>query len=1308
MKDNLRLFNTMQEYAGRFRILWVVLFVLLLLGTSRLARSWIADYYQELWETIVEEKAGKYLQRAAQAFVAEQRSTRRIATELAEHPIVLSRLTTFNDPDGNLFSLLAEMGDQYEVGLEVYDQSGILVAWFGPSIPPYDQEVHRALEGRLTSYVVHGAVIDQLFISTPVRSSGVIIGALVVRKSLEVNYPLSNRFINREGLSLHLSQEFEVPVEFDFSEAPRLKKDGRFSSAYLYGLDSALVGTVSVMRPSRAAFLESLANGFSRFERALVLVLAIAGCVLLWREVRKRKSVVLRCVAVASIIWIVRYALLALELPSSLSSTGIFDPAYFASKFGGGIAKSIGEMFLSCVALLGTIILIYRFSLPSASAWNPRWHSRSVLLRLAAAGITSITMLLLLRAYVATIRSAVFDSTLRYTDTSVIIPGFELGTMVVNIFMISVALILVATGITALNFRLLTISGNRKLPWLWTVLLYVIAVIVYYHLHPNPLVARWYALGFVGGMLVFTYHLHNVITKNGQVATLFNLQIVLALSALLFYPVLDQMTHEKERERLELFAAETMKPVDGWLTFVVEDALTTLAHESTTDMLRHGSPEGIHRLAFTRWAESNVSREGYNCRFSITDSTGKIISQFTLGGISALDGNELPAGRVQSGRDIRVFEVGTGITASRVYLGSTLLTGPDGRHLGRADVIVAADRRSLFRGENPAILRNLAQEDAESFQNSLLVSEYRDGVLISSNSDLFPRSHVLPSDVMNRLHLPDIAFVWSEELISNARIQMLFARHPGNKGEVVAFGIMNLPLEWHLFNIVKVFVYYWSVILVVVAVFLLLRYLRGKRYSFIFRDRLLVALLITAIIPIVVLAVYARVTVRDRMEESTRRELEHQSSVVVTSLLQRGFGSDGSLDLPAVVSRVASDLGADVNLFSATQLVASSRPELYEAGILDPRLHGTAYARIVAGGKRFHIETEGIGSYQYAVGYAPVLNESGGLLGVVSIPTLYHQEQIDREVSRQNALLFGVYAVVILFIILIATTFANRIAAPLHRLTDLTRRVSAGDLDTPVDIPGAEGEIGALIESFKLMLRDLKRNRDELVQYERELAWKEMARQVAHEIKNPLTPMKLSLQHLRQTYKDQVANFDQVFDEVSRMMIEQIDTLSKIASEFSSFARMPEPEYEELDVNEVLRESVHLFGQYRNVSFDLGLDPMLPHVMADREELRRAFINIIRNGIQAMDKRGGIQIRSVARDRKVVVTISDEGHGISEEIKAKLFQPNFSTKTDGMGLGLAIVKKTIDDLRGTIEIESMQGNGAVVTITLPAGGEGIQ
>jgi signal transduction histidine kinase len=463
-------------------------------------------------------------------------------------------------------------------------------------------------------------------------------------------------------------------------------------------------------------------------------------------------------------------------------------------------------------------------------------------------------------------------------------------------------------------------------------------------------------------------------------------------------------------------------------------------------------------------------------------------------------------------------------------------------------------------------------------------------------------------------------------------------------------------------------------------------------------------MLVTALLPLTIVAVYARLSLREREEESVRRRLDEETQSVIYMLTDHPEPGVTILSAPRdrfAAEELAGEIETDFNLYTDGRLSVSSKQMLYDVGILDSRLSGNAFARIILGGERFLTQTERVGSIDYNVGYRPVLDAMGNIIGVVSVPTLFRPQESEEELARRNAFLLGAYALVLLATVVIAAAFANRIAAPVQRLTDATRRVARGDLDVRVPVAGAEGEVGELISAFDQMTHDLRRGREEAARFERELAWKEMARQVAHEIKNPLTPMRLSVQHLRRTYLDRAPNFPEILENVTRTVIEQIDALSRIASEFSHFGRMPRRSLEELDVNGIAGEAADLFRQESRITLEREFAGDLPRVLCDREELRRALINVIRNGIQATDGEGRIVIRTSNAEGGIRIAVTDFGRGVPEELKPRLFQPNFSTKTDGMGLGLAIVRKSMEDLGGWVRLESTEGKGTTVILWLP-------
>jgi nitrogen fixation/metabolism regulation signal transduction histidine kinase len=195
--------------------------------------------------------------------------------------------------------------------------------------------------------------------------------------------------------------------------------------------------------------------------------------------------------------------------------------------------------------------------------------------------------------------------------------------------------------------------------------------------------------------------------------------------------------------------------------------------------------------------------------------------------------------------------------------------------------------------------------------------------------------------------------------------------------------------------------------------------------------------------------------------------------------------------------------------------------------------------------------------------------------------------------------------------------------------------------------------------------------------------------------------MKLSMQHLQQAHRDGAANFADIFKQVTRTVLEQIETLSRITSEFSQFARMPRRAIERCSVHALLSDAMSLYNQHRNVRWKSNLAAPVDTVNVDPEELRRAFVNILRNSLQAIEQKGTIEIQTSAGPNSIVISFVDDGPGVAPEVEAKLFTPNFSTKTDGMGLGLTIVKKTIEDAGGSITIGNIAGKGAGVTVRLP-------
>jgi nitrogen fixation/metabolism regulation signal transduction histidine kinase len=293
---------------------------------------------------------------------------------------------------------------------------------------------------------------------------------------------------------------------------------------------------------------------------------------------------------------------------------------------------------------------------------------------------------------------------------------------------------------------------------------------------------------------------------------------------------------------------------------------------------------------------------------------------------------------------------------------------------------------------------------------------------------------------------------------------------------------------------------------------------------------------------------------------------------------------------------------------------------------------------------------------------------------------------------------------VLLFLvsIIVAVFISNQITRPLVVIQENLQKMQLGKRNEPI-VYNKMDEIGSLVKEYNKKVEELSVSADLLARSERESAWREMAKQIAHEIKNPLTPMKLNIQHLQRA-RGEGEEFRKYIERISATLIEQIDNLSNIATEFSNFAKIPTARNQVFLLAEQLQKVIALFESHDQVEISFysnGLENI--QVNADREQLSRAIINLIKNGIQSIPENivGEINIFLSRRDHMAVISVTDNGTGIPEELRDKLFSPSFTTKTSGMGLGLAIVKNIVENFAGKIWFETDMEKGTTFFLEIP-------
>lgn len=350
--------------------------------------------------------------------------------------------------------------------------------------------------------------------------------------------------------------------------------------------------------------------------------------------------------------------------------------------------------------------------------------------------------------------------------------------------------------------------------------------------------------------------------------------------------------------------------------------------------------------------------------------------------------------------------------------------------------------------------------------------------------------------------------------------------------------------------------------------------------------------------------------------------------------------------------------------------------------------------------RRRVVETIGQGSDAETFYALPLTGFEEQLPGVLLIGSS-RREMVQLEQSlRSTAIVVASFG--ILIGVLLSWWATARVTRPVRKLAESAGRVAAGDWSATVEIVTGD-EIGQLAGAFNRMTQELVEQRDRLVQAERVAAWRELARRLAHELKNPLFPLQITVENMQRARASYPEQFDEVFREGSATLLAELSNLKQIIGRFSDFAKMPAPEMQPVDWNRLVTETLSLFGAQlaqAHIVAKAELDPRLPVVEADPEQMTRALRNLVLNAIDAMPGGGVLTVRTAAHGRGVRIEVSDTGQGLTAEECARLFTPYYTTRTHGTGLGLAIVQSVVSDHKGRISVESEPGKGATFRIDL--------
>lgn len=499
---------------------------------------------------------------------------------------------------------------------------------------------------------------------------------------------------------------------------------------------------------------------------------------------------------------------------------------------------------------------------------------------------------------------------------------------------------------------------------------------------------------------------------------------------------------------------------------------------------------------------------------------------------------------------------------------------------------------------------------------------------------------------------------------------------------------------------------YFSLVLFVIGT--VTRFRSGGRfYSLSLRSKVQVLLVSLVLFSLLFLAVGLRYYITEQYAEKNNaliREKIHSVLIEVQHKMagEETLSSEHGPYLDHILTKFSNVFFTDINLYDLNgDLLATSRAKVFKEGLISQKMDPTAYQRLSIMGASEFVHEEHIGELDYLSAYVPFQNENEEVQAYLNLPYFAKQNELESEVSNFLETIINAFVVLFALSILAGLAVTNWITRPLVLLRTHLSRTDLVRGNEPIRYEGSD-EIADLVAEYNNKVEELKRNAEKLARSERESAWREMAKQVAHEIKNPLTPMKLSVQHFQRTWNADETDSKERLDRFTEDLVGQIEVLSNIANEFSNFAKMPAPKKEELALKDVLQRVVGLYNKSELV--EIHFSPADGQVLADSDQMHRLFNNLVKNAIESIPEGqdGLIEVEMKTDEQHIEVLIRDNGVGIPEEQYEQIFVPNFTTRSTGMGLGLAMVKNIVEGSGGSVGFISKVGHGSSFKVRLPS------
>ncbi len=1366
-------------FSGKFRtrniLIGVGILLLIWIAIVKIAENFVVNNVDERWGNISNENYAEQKKICINFYNEYLKVATEYNKNISENQNIRNALRS-NDAV-KIFEELSKANFGENTVIEIFDRKLSLIAFEGRMLDVDRQLLLKAFNGTKFSIIKNIGFYTYLMILTPIYDSGNLLsvtGVCITAILIDVRYEIKNRFFPDFGLSNQIKKAIDVNSELITSETglpAGLKDTNRVVE--LKGIDGERTGNIILPGFDKQTYIESITSYSSKIISLLVFMLSVVLLSLfhvIASSFESWISAYFKIFFAGILLVLLRILWMYSGFPSELISSEYFSPQYYSSNLGFGLAKSIGDLFITTFFILIYVIYTSRELFKKNISFVNHSFGKNFKSYLFLSGLFLVVYLSFLGTldlFGLILNSIIFDSNIKFLDKSNFIPSFEL-------FLIQVILLVTTFIFILFNSSLILFLISRTKSITNSAFIKKSLIFIYYFIflvlnHVTGYFTEGFGINYLHRVIIITLifsfcfyvNRFSFLKRNFNILTVRNFSIILIMCILLAPMILLDKIKSQENNFIELLGKNLSSQEDEKAVFLISNELLNFTTNNNIEQLINDKAKHP-KLAFSLWKDSKLSSENFNSAVILIDSSKKVISDFNISPLTIeTDSIVSFALKKYINRQIKystpdylndtsnaeiISEENEEDIYPVAFENINILKNPAEKYfLGIAPVERTAFKNTKY-SKNIAYILLVLQSDVRNFvtqptqqlfktypkDNYLnkiitipVISEFINGELENSTDLEFSKDLMKYAfDFSGRVRENNRKTEWQETAIGGVQYKSYFiyteskyyddlSRPAGTIERVFAVSIRENEFSVILFYYLK-FVLFSFLFLFILYIFYALGFIfRLRKYKLNFRNKLFLTFFLVSVIPLIILGIYTRSLITKKNESSFKNQIISDLNIA-TEILRNEKLSSASISklTPDSTDKIVRNIfgknliktDKNFNIFINNKLVSTTNEELYKSDLLDTRINADAYFNIVILKKDKFVKDQKIGNLTFLEGFKPLTDSKGKTLGIISSLSVYRQTEINEELTETLTFIFGSYLFVLVFILVLVSFFAKRLSKPIIELTEATERISKGEENIELNIERTD-EFRTLVDSFKRMTVELEKSKLQLKKAEREAAWRDIARRVAHEIKNPLTPMRLSIQHLQNYFKKNKnkEDFEEVLQKTSKLIISEIDKLNLIASEFSNFAKLPSRNYEPLNLNFILEEVLSLYSFDNKIKFEIELQKDIPEISADRQELNRVFQNIIKNSVQSIEgDEGIINVKSYYENGYIYVEITDNGCGVEEELLDKLFEPNFSTKSKGMGLGLAITKKSLDDMRAKIQLTSKPGKGTKVVIIFNA------